>query len=127
MPLATPPSPPFQVRDPWTATINVAVVQPLTPLLPLWDFYALRSLLEEGDEAIYPDPGFPIYSSMIDFAGARGVPLRLREGNDFEPDLDELRSLVTPRTKVLILNSPHNPTGGVLSPAAVSEIARIAR
>ncbi len=90
-------------------------------------FYALLSLLEEGDEAIYPDPGFPIYSSMIDFAGARGVPLRLREENEFELDLDELRSLVTPRTKVLILNSPHNPTGGVLSPAAVSEIARIAR
>jgi len=90
-------------------------------------FYALLSLLEEDDEAIYPDPGFPIYSSMIDFAGARGVPLRLREENEFEPDLDELRSLVTPRTKVLILNSPHNPTGGVLSPTAVSEIARIAR
>ncbi len=90
-------------------------------------FYALLALLEEGDEAIYPDPGFPIYSSMIDFAGARGVPLPLREQNSFEPDLDELRGLVTDRTKVLILNSPHNPTGGVLSPAAVGEIARLAR
>ena len=90
-------------------------------------FYALLALLEEGDEAIYPDPGFPIYSSMISFAGARGLPLPLRERNGFEPDLDELRSLVTARTKLLILNSPHNPTGGVLSPAAVREIARIAR
>src|SRR3989337_1429508 len=88
-------------------------------------FYALLALLEEGDEAIYPDPGFPIYSSMIDFAGARGVPLPIRRQNAFEPDLDELRSLVTDRTKVLIINSPHNPTGGVLSPAAVREIARL--
>src|SRR3989449_6913140 len=90
-------------------------------------FYALLALLDAGDEAIYPDPGFPIYSSMIEFAGARGVPLPLREANDFQPDLDELRRLVGPRTKVLVLNSPHNPTGGVLSPQAIREIARIAR
>ena len=90
-------------------------------------FYALLALLDAGDEAIYPDPGFPIYSSMIEFAGARGVPLPLREANDFQPDLDELRRLVGPRTKVLVLNSPHNPTGGVLSPEAIREIARIAR
>jgi len=90
-------------------------------------FYALLALLEEGDEAIYPDPGFPIYSSMIDFAGARGVPLALHEENGFQPDLDELRKLVNPRTKVLVLNSPNNPTGGVLSRAALREIAAIAR
>jgi aspartate/methionine/tyrosine aminotransferase len=90
-------------------------------------FYALLALLEDGDEAIYPDPGFPIYASMIDFAGARGVPLPLRERNAFDVDLDELRSLVTARTKVLILNSPHNPTGGVLAPDSIREIARLAR
>src|SRR5438034_5679537 len=90
-------------------------------------FYAMLALLDEGDEAIYPDPGFPIYSSMISFAGARGVPLALREENDFQPDLDELRRLVSPRTKVLVLNSPNNPTGGVLSRAAIREIAAIAR
>jgi aspartate/methionine/tyrosine aminotransferase len=90
-------------------------------------FYALLALLEEGDEAIYPDPGFPIYASMIDFAGARGVPLPLRERNGFDVDLDELRSLVTARTKALVLNSPHNPTGAVLSPATIREIARLAR
>ena len=89
-------------------------------------FYALLALLESGDEAIFPDPGFPIYASMISFAGAKAVSLPLRERNDFMPDLDELRRLVTPKTKVLILNSPHNPTGGILSPAAVREIARIA-
>jgi aspartate/methionine/tyrosine aminotransferase len=90
-------------------------------------FYALLALLDEGDEAIYPDPGFPIYSSMIDFAGARGVPLALREENGFQPDLDELRKLVNSRTKVLVLNSPNNPTGGVLSREAIREIAAIAR
>jgi aspartate/methionine/tyrosine aminotransferase len=90
-------------------------------------FYTLLALLDEGDEAIYPDPGFPIYSSMIDFAGARGVPLALREENGFQPDLDELRGLVNPRTKVLVLNSPNNPTGGVLSRDAIRDIAAIAR
>src|SRR5439155_2199418 len=69
----------------------------------------------------------PIYASMISFAGATGVPLALREENDYVPDLGELRRLVTPRTKLLILNSPHNPTGGVLSPEAIREIAKIAR
>ncbi|MDP9266258.1 MAG: pyridoxal phosphate-dependent aminotransferase [Chloroflexota bacterium] len=90
-------------------------------------FYTLLALLDEGDEAIYPDPGFPIYSSMIDFAGARGVPLPLREAGDFAPDLDQLRSLITERTRLLVLNSPNNPTGAVLSAAAVEEIAKIAR
>jgi len=90
-------------------------------------FYAILALLESGDEAIYPDPGFPIYASMIAFAGATGVPLPLREENDYVPDLDDLRRLITPRTKLLILNSPHNPTGGVLSPEAIREISKIAR
>src|SRR3977135_4571380 len=64
---------------------------------------------------------------MISFAGATGVPLALREENDFVPDIDELRRIITPRTKLLILNSPHNPTGGLLSPTAIREIAKIAR
>ena len=90
-------------------------------------FFAMLALLDAGDEAIYPDPGFPIYSSMIDFAGAHGVPLPLREQADFAPDLDELRSLVTDRTKLIVLNSPHNPTGGVLPAATLKEIALIAK
>ncbi|MDO8506102.1 MAG: pyridoxal phosphate-dependent aminotransferase [Candidatus Limnocylindria bacterium] len=90
-------------------------------------FYALLALLDHGDEAIFPDPGFPIYASMISFAGATPVSLPLREANDFVPDLDELRRLVTPKTKMIILNSPHNPTGGLLSKEAVREIARLAR
>ena len=90
-------------------------------------FFAMLALLDAGDEAIYPDPGFPIYSSMIDFSGATGVPLKLREKDDFDPDLDELRSLITDRTKLIVLNSPHNPTGGVMSAGMLKEIAQIAR
>ena len=90
-------------------------------------FYAILALIEGGDEAIFPDPGFPIYSSMINFAGGTPVSLPLREENDYVPDLDEFRRLVTPKTKLIILNSPHNPTGGALSHEAVREIARIAR
>ena len=90
-------------------------------------FFAMLALLDAGDEAIFPDPGFPIYSSMITFSGATAVPLPLREKNDFNPDLDELRSLLTDRTKLIILNSPENPTGGVLSQSVIREIALIAR
>jgi len=90
-------------------------------------FYAILALIEGGDEAIFPDPGFPIYASMINFAGGTAVSLPLREENNFVPDLDELRRLITPKTKLIILNSPHNPTGGALSHEAVREIARLAR
>ena len=90
-------------------------------------FYAVLALLDAGDEAIYPDPGFPIYGSMIGFAGATGVPLKLREKDDFNPDIDELKRLVTDRTKLIILNSPENPTGGVLSQSVIRDIAHIAR
>ena len=90
-------------------------------------FYAILALIEAGDEAIFPDPGFPIYASMITFAGGTPISLPLREDNDFVPDLDELRHLITPKTKLIILNSPHNPTGGALSKEAVREIARLAR
>ncbi len=90
-------------------------------------FYAMLALLDAGDEAIYPDPGFPIYSSMISFAGARGVPLRLREKDDFNPDIDELKTLIIDRTRLIVLNSPENPTGGVLSAGVLKEIAQIAR
>nr|MDQ3045666.1 aminotransferase class I/II-fold pyridoxal phosphate-dependent enzyme [Chloroflexota bacterium] len=86
-------------------------------------FFVLLALLEAGDEAIYPDPGFPIYRSMIDFAGAKAVPIPLRESNEFRLDIDELTGLITPRTKLLIVNSPANPTGGVLDRADLSAIA----
>jgi len=90
-------------------------------------FYAILALLDEGDEAIVPDPGFPIYASMVQFVGARVVPLPLREENEFGFDTAELERLVTPRTKLLILNSPHNPTGGIIDTRQSREIARIAQ
>ncbi len=89
-------------------------------------FFTILALAEEGDEVIYPDPGFPIYRSMIDFVGAKAVPLELREERDFGIDLEELRSKITPRTTLLILNSPHNPTGGVVPPSQLEEIAALA-
>ena len=89
-------------------------------------FFAILALLEAGDEAIYPDPGFPIYRSMIDFVGAKAVPIPLREAREFRLDVDELASLITPRTKLLIVNSPANPTGGVLDRDDIAAIARLA-
>jgi aspartate aminotransferase len=88
--------------------------------------FVLLACVEPGDEVIYPDPGYPIYSSLVNFIGARPVPVRLREERAFRMDLDELASLVTPRTRLLILNSPQNPTGGVLTEEDVAFIARLA-
>ena len=89
-------------------------------------FYTMLALLEEGDEAIYPNPGFPIYESMIDFVGAKAVPLRLREERAWSFDVDELAALITPKTKLLVLNSPHNPTGGTLDRKTLAGIAALA-
>jgi len=90
-------------------------------------FYSILTLLEEGDEAIYPNPGFPIYESMINFTGATPVPIPLKEELDFSLDIDELKSKITPRTKLLILNSPQNPTGGVLEINDLRAIAELAQ
>jgi aspartate/methionine/tyrosine aminotransferase len=89
-------------------------------------FYSIISLLEEGDEAIYPDPGFPIYESMINFTGAKAVPAPLREELEFRLDVNELERLITPRTRLIILNSPHNPTGSMLSESDLRKIAALA-
>ena len=90
-------------------------------------FLSFLLLLEEGDEVIYPDPGFPAYRSIIEFTGAKAVPLRLREENEFRVDIDELRSLITSKTKMIVINSPHNPTGSVLNEEDIKAIARLAR
>jgi len=89
-------------------------------------FYVIFALVDKGDEVIYPNPGFPIYESLINFIDAKAVPIPLREENDFRMDVKELKSLVTPKTKLMIINSPQNPTGGVLNHDDLEEIARIA-
>jgi aspartate/methionine/tyrosine aminotransferase len=101
---------------------NVVVTPGGKPIM----FFLILALLEEGDDAIFPDPGFPIYRSMIDFVGARAIPLPIREEHDFRLDVDELATLITPQTKFLIINSPANPTGGVLTHADLEAIAALA-
>jgi len=86
-------------------------------------FFTMLALIEEGDEVIYPNPGFPIYESMINFLGAKPVPIQIREDRDFSLDVNELKGLITDRTKLIIINSPHNPTGGVMTPGDIKDIA----
>jgi aspartate/methionine/tyrosine aminotransferase len=87
-------------------------------------FYSILALVDEGDEVIYPNPGFPIYESMIRYVGGKAVPIRLREEKDFSFDVDEFSSLITDRTRLVILNSPQNPTGGVLGKQDIEQIAQ---
>ncbi len=86
-------------------------------------FFTILALIEQGDEVIYPNPGFPIYESMINYSLGKAVPIHLREERDFSVDVKELASLITDRTRLIILNSPHNPTGGVLTKKDILEIA----
>jgi aspartate aminotransferase len=88
-------------------------------------FFTILSLIDEGDEVIYPNPGFPIYESMINYVGGRAVPIALREERDFSLDVKELESLISERTKLIIINSPQNPTGGVLERRDIEHIASV--
>ncbi|HUG48140.1 MAG TPA: pyridoxal phosphate-dependent aminotransferase [Candidatus Limnocylindria bacterium] len=102
---------------------NVVVTPGAKPIM----FIALLSLVEPGDEVIYPDPGFPIYESMTRYAGGTPVPIGLRMENGFRMDPAEIREKVTDRTRLIIFNSPHNPTGAVLSADDIRAVADIAR
>ncbi len=102
---------------------NVCVTPGGKPII----FFPLMALLEEGDEVIYPNPGFPIYESMTRFLGAKPVPLPLEEKRGFSFDLDLFRARLTDKTKMVILNSPHNPTGGVIPREQLWEIALLLR
>jgi aspartate/methionine/tyrosine aminotransferase len=102
---------------------HVCVVPGGKPIM----FFVMMALLEEGDEVIYPNPGFPIYESMINFLGAKPVPIPLVEDRGFSFDLNVLKDSLSPKTKMLILNSPHNPTGGVIPAADVRAIADMVR
>jgi len=90
-------------------------------------FFAILALIGEGDEVIYPDPGFPIYESMASYVGGKAVPCPIRQENGFRLDPAELASLVTPRTRLIIINSPANPTGGVSTREDIEQIAAVAR
>jgi aspartate/methionine/tyrosine aminotransferase len=102
---------------------RVLIANGAKPLL----FFTVLATCEAGDEVVFPDPGFPIYESAIRWSGATPVPLTLREVDDFTFSLDELAARLSPRTKLVILNSPQNPTGGVLSPADLMGAAELLR
>jgi len=89
-------------------------------------FFSILALVEEGDEVLYPNPGFPIYESMINFVGAKAVPLPLQEEREFRFDVSELADKVSPRTKMIIINTPQNPTGSVLTKDDLEVIAQVA-
>ena len=86
-------------------------------------FFTILALVNRDDEVLYPNPGFPIYESMIHFVNGRPVPYALREDRDFDADVDEVLGKITDRTRLIILNSPHNPTGGVMSRATIAALA----
>ena len=88
---------------------------------------AMMAIIEPGDEVIYPDPSFPIYPSFTRGLGAKAVSYALREENKFQPDLKEIAAKITPKTRLLIFNSPNNPTGTVFSEAASRELRSLRR
>jgi aspartate aminotransferase len=105
------------------ATPDQVVVTPgAKPIM----FYAMLALVDEGDEVIYPNPGFPIYESMVRYLGGEAIAAPLREENDFRMDPAEVASLVSQRTRLLVINSPHNPTGSILTADDIRVLARIA-
>jgi len=89
-------------------------------------FFSILACVDQGDEVIYPNPGFPIYESVIQFVGARPMPLVLREEKGFRFEIDDLRKLITPKTRMLIINTPQNPTGGILTKEDLAQIAELA-
>jgi aspartate aminotransferase len=102
---------------------HVCVVPGGKPII----FFPMLALVEPGDEVIYPNPGFPIYESMINFVGAKPVPIPLVEERGFSFDLDRLRDSLSDKTRFVILNSPHNPTGGVIPASDIQAIAEMLR
>ena len=101
---------------------NVVVTPGGKPIM----FFVLLALAEHGDEVLYPNPGFPIYESMINFAGAEAVPMPLREDRDFNVDVDEVAEQITPATKLMIINSPNNPCGSVMGREELRALAELA-
>jgi aspartate/methionine/tyrosine aminotransferase len=90
-------------------------------------FFTMLAVVDEGDEVLYPNPGFPIYESMIDFVGGVPVPMRLLASRDFQIDVDQVAGQITPKTKLMILNSPNNPCGSIIEKAEMEALAGLAR
>ena len=105
----------------WDAD-NVVITPGAKPIM----FFGMMAVVNEGDEVIYPNPGFPIYESVIRFLGAKPVPLQLKEEKEFRFDVADLEALITPKTKLLIINTPQNPTGGILTKDDLRQIADLA-
>ena len=105
-----------------TTADQVVVTPGAKPIM----FYTMLALVDDGDEVIYPNPGFPIYESMARYVGGTPVAAPLREENDFRMDVEEVASLITPRTKLLVINSPHNPTGSILTEGDIRRLAELA-
>jgi aspartate aminotransferase len=105
-----------------TTPDHVVVTPGAKPIM----FFTMLALVNEGDEVIYPNPGFPIYESMARYVGGVPVAAPLRETNDFRMDVEEVASLITDRTKLLVINSPHNPTGSILTEADIRRLAELA-
>ncbi len=101
---------------------NVVITPGAKPIL----FYSVLALVNPGDEVIYPDPGFPIYESVISYFGAKAVPVPLKESRQFRLDVADLEARITPRTRMVIINSPHNPCGSMLTREDLKQIAELA-
>jgi len=111
-----------------TRRLNAAAEQVLVaPGCKMALSLAMMALIEPGDEVLYPDPGFPIYPSFTRGLGATAVPFGLEEKNQFQPDLEEIAAKITPRTSVIIFNSPNNPTGTVFGREALEKLSELAR
>ena len=112
-----------RTRDISLSAENIVV----TPGGKLIIFFSILALVDEGDEVLYPNPGFPIYESMINFVGGVPVPMKLLASRDFGVDVEEVAGQISPRTKMMILNSPNNPCGSIISRADLEALAELAR
>ena len=101
---------------------NVVVTPGGKPIM----FFLIMALVDRGDEVLYPNPGFPIYESMINFVGGVPVPMQLHESRDFNIDIDEIEGKITDRTKLMVVNSPNNPCGSVMSRDDLERLAQLA-
>ena len=112
-----------KTRDISVSADNVVVTPGGKPIM----FFVMLALVDEGDEVLYPNPGFPIYESMINFLGGVPVPIRLSSDRDFEVDVDEVAGQITPRTRLMILNSPNNPCGSIIEKGELEALAELAK